>query len=81
MKQTVDMRSIGRKSNTSAKLRTSGIIADMPMQYPNVIQLNNSMWPYVPYVYRRLVVGGVAYVIARWGGGRTAVSYELEIKA
>lgn len=50
MKKTVDMRSIGRKSNTSANLRTSGIIPAMPMQYPSVIQLKSSMWPYASYI-------------------------------
>lgn len=45
MKTSVDMRSIGRKSKTSANLRTNGILPAIPMQYPSVIQLNSSMWP------------------------------------
>lgn len=81
LKQTVNMMSISRKSNISAKLRTSGIIPAMPMQYPNVIQLNNMMWPYVPYIDVWLL----AVLLMSWpvggGGRRTAVSYELEIKA
>lgn len=44
------MKSIGRKSNTSAKLRTSGIIPAMPMQHPNVVQLNSMIWSYVLYI-------------------------------